>query len=135
MPSIHIGPDVFESHCDLIDVTSLHRPDPSWRFVDADGHQHVWFKDGRPATSYHPAGTYDVPTIEFVFEEWGYFEDGERYAIGHQECRQCRARVPEPGFTAEAYTQYLPGLRHYTINGEPVSKDEFEARAKQAGLL
>jgi hypothetical protein len=33
------------------DVTSLNRPDTSWLFVDAQGHEHQWYTaaDGKPA--------------------------------------------------------------------------------------
>lgn len=134
MATIRAGDDVFESYCDLVEVTSSHRPDTSWRFVDASGHEHRWFADGKPAEQYRPIAKHDVPSTVSVFDGWGYWEDGERYAITHLECSQCGARV-EPGYRPDDTTQYIQGLRHFTVNGERVTREQFEARAKQAGLL
>lgn len=126
-----LGNDTFEMNCDLLDVTSLHRPDTSWRFTDAHGHEHRWHVDGQPAESYRPEAKHETPTLRWVFDEWEYWDDGERYQIGHHECRQCGEHI-EPRYTADTSTQYIPGMRHYRINGEPVSKDEFERRVEEA---
>jgi hypothetical protein len=123
--------DVFESGCDLIDVTSLHRPDTSWRIVDAAGHAHRWYANGQPADTYRPEATYDVPTLRWVHDDWGYFEDGERYEIGHHECRDCGEHI-EPRSRADDCTQMIPGPRWFTINGEPVSPEEFKRRFESA---
>lgn len=126
-----IGGDIFESRRDLIDATSNHRPDTSWHLIDRSGHSHQWFVNGEPARSYSPSLTYDTPSLKWVFDRWGYWEDGERYAIGHHECRECGEHI-ERGFTADTTTQYVAGLLHCSINGEPVSCDEFERRLKDA---
>jgi len=123
--------DVFESGCDQFDVTSLHRPDTRWRFVDAAGHTHRWYMQGQPAESYRPDAKYETPTLTWVHDGWGYYEDGERYAIGHHECSECRERI-EPHFCADDFRQYLPGPRWFCINGEPVSPEEFQRRFEAA---
>jgi hypothetical protein len=120
--------DRFETWCDLIDVTSLHRPDTAWRFVDANGHVHQWFVGGKVAETYRPDVKLETPTLVWVKDGEEYWEDDdEPHPVGHLECGQCGEHVL-PGYTADAYTQYIPGLRHYLINGVPVSKDEFEQR-------
>lgn len=125
------GGDVFEMHCDLIDVTSLHRPDTGWRLIDAQGHEHRWYVDGKPATSYSPSEKHEAPTLSWIFEGWGYWEDGERYAIGHHECSQCGEHV-EPRYCPDSTTQHIAGLRNYRVNGEHVSEDEFKRRVEIA---
>jgi hypothetical protein len=122
---------VFESGCELVEVTSTHRPDTSWRFVDAQGHEHRWYAKGAPAESYSPSGRYEVPTLVWVKDDVGYFEDGEPYDIGHHECVQCGEHV-EPRSTADSVQQFVPGLRWYRINGRSVTKDEFERRRAKA---
>lgn len=124
----------FEAGCDIVEVTSAHRPDTSWIFTDGHGHKHRWHTDGKPAEHYRVSSLYVVPTIRFELDEWGYFEDGERYPIGHHECVQCGEHV-EPRYTADDTRQYVPGLRWFRINGHFVSRDEFEQQAKVAGLL
>jgi len=121
------GDDVFEAGADMIEVTSQHRPDTNWRVVDAQGHEHRWYVDGKPAVSYNPSAKHETPTLVDVHDGWGYWEDGERYAIHHYECRQCGEHI-EPRYTADTNRQYIPGLRWCRINGESVSKEEFERR-------
>jgi hypothetical protein len=72
---------------ELLDVTSLSRPDITWRYVDAMGHWHQWYADGNPAESYSPLRTYDVPTLTCIVDVEG---DDEHPAISHYECRECR---------------------------------------------
>lgn len=123
--------DVFEMERDLIDVTSMHRPDVGWRFTDARGHLHQWFADGKPAVSYNPAETHDVPSLVWIKDGVGYYEDGEPYDIGHNECRKCGEHIA-PAYTSDTCTQYVAGLARYYINGEPVQPDEFKRRAEAA---
>jgi hypothetical protein len=125
--------DVFETGCDLMEATSSYRPDTGWRVVDAQGHEHRWYVDGAPAVSYHPSAKHETPTLVWIFERWGYYEDGERYAIGHHECHACGEPI-EPRFTADTTRQYVPGLRWFRINGESVSPEEFERRVHEARL-
>jgi hypothetical protein len=130
MPLISVNGESFESGCDMLDVTSVHRPDTNWRKVDARGHEHQWFVGGKPAASYNPSTKHELPTLVWVHDDWGYYEDGERYEIGHYECRECGEHV-EPAYTADQWQQHIPGLRWFRINGEPVSKEEFERRVAE----
>jgi hypothetical protein len=126
--------DVFETLCGLIEVTSLHRPDLAWRFVDAEGHEHRWFLNGRPATDYRPDATYETPSLRRVFDHWDYDEDGERFARYRHDCRICRQTI-EPGYRADDTTQYIAGLRTWRINDRPVTHDEFKRRfTEQTGV-
>jgi hypothetical protein len=131
MPTMKIGADEFSTGCELIDVTSMHRPDTGWRVVDAQGHEHHWYVNGHPATRYRPENKHETPTLTDVHDGWGYYPDGERYAIHHFECSQCGEHI-QPGYTADTHTQYIPGLRWCEINGEPVTLEEFERRWHEA---
>lgn len=131
--TIVVGSDVFKVERDLIDVTSLHRPDVGWRHVDAAGHEHRWFTEGRPAESYRGGAKYDVPSLVWVKDGVAYDEDGEPYNVGHNECRICGEHV-EPHYTADTHTVYMAGLARFTINGEPVGREEFERRLEAAKL-
>lgn len=82
------------------------------------------------AASYDPTARHETPTLIDVHDGWGYYDDGERYAIHHYECRQCGERV-EPGYTSDTNRVYIPGLRWYRINGGYVSKEEFERRRSE----
>lgn len=115
----------FEMWCDLLDVTSLHRPDPSWRYMDRAGHEHRWWTEGKPAEGYSPSKSYDTPTLIWVKDGVGYYEDGEPYDIGHCECRQCGEHI-EPRNTADTNTQYIAGLKHCSIDGIEVDIETFE---------
>jgi hypothetical protein len=130
----HVGPDVFEMQCDLVDVTSLHRPDPTWRHVDAHGHEHRWYVDGTPAVSYDPSARYETPSLVWVKDGEEFWDgDDEPHDVGHLECRQCGDHV-EPRYTADDTRQHIPGLRRYRINGEPVTPEEFARRYKAAAI-
>lgn len=93
---------------DMIEVTSLNRPDTSWRFTDAAGHEHRWFRDGKPAESYHPEGRYTVPTLKYIED---YPGDDEYPASGHSECIECGEHVT-PGRRADTERQFIRGLRY-----------------------
>lgn len=130
--TIHAGQDVFEMTCDLIDATSLSRPDTAWCFIDAAGHEHRWHVGDLPATSYNPSGTYHVPSLVWVKdgEEWFEYDD-EPHDVGHYECRLCGEHI-EPRYRADDTRQQIAGLRHYSINGESVSEEEFRRRWEAA---
>ena len=127
-----LGGKIFEMSCDLMDVTSLHRPDTDWRFVDARGHEHRWYVDGKPAATYRPSAALETPTLKRVFEKWGYYEDGDRYPIGHHECKECGEHI-EPRYRADDTTQYIAGMRRYRVDGHNVSADEFKRQYILAG--
>lgn len=117
---------VFESGCDMIEATSSKRPDTAWVFTDAHGHQHRWFLGDQPATNYRPTGKYHVPSLTWIHDGYGVWEDGEQYEIGHHECRECGEHI-EPQYRADDTQQWVPGLRWYRINGRNVSEQEFKA--------
>lgn len=133
MPKAQMGHDTFEIQRDVIDVTSMHRPDPGWAFVDSMGHSHFWVDSkGERARYYRPEEKYAIPSIEWVKDGETYFEDSdEPHEIGHHECKECRATVV-PGYTADANKVYMPGLAHCYINGEEVTKEEFDRRFEEA---
>lgn len=137
MSGKYIAPngDVFEAHCELMDVTSMHRPDTSWRFVDAQGHEHRWHVESSepnvttaPAVSYNPSAKYITPTLIWVKDGEEFWEDDdEPHEVGHLECKQCGQHV-SPHHIADSTVQYIPGLRHYRINGVTVSEEEFKTK-------
>lgn len=122
-----VSGDVFEVHQSLIDVTSLRRPDTNWCYVDVQGHEHRWYVKGQLASEYDPAAKYETPTLRWRRTGWGYDEDGERYPIGHFECRQCRAPV-DPAHTTDLVRRHIAGPVDYRINDESVEKAEFDRR-------
>lgn len=127
MATMQIGPGLFELDYDLVDITSLSRPDTSWRFTDAAGHEHRWYAKGKPAESYDPGARHELPTLQWVVTGIGYYEDGDEYEIGEYRCVQC-SEVIQPRKTADTCRQMIPGLKHYRINGEHVTEQEFQAR-------
>ena len=123
--------DVFSLERSVIEVTSMHRPDPQWHFVDKQGHEHVWFDgEGVATRNYNPRTRYTLRTVTRVHDGWVYDEDGERREVWHWECSQCGEQV-NPGYTADDCEQYIPGIAHYKINGVTVSQEEFERRWKE----
>ncbi len=139
MSVTRIGSDEFEIHRDFIDVTSNHRPDTRWVFVDAHGHEHRWYVEGGgpngdhiSASTYSPAHTYITPTLIWVKdgEEW-WDGDDEPHDIGHLECRQCGEHVA-PRYTQDDTRQFIPGIASCRINGESVTLDEFMRRYNDA---
>lgn len=129
-----IGNDTFEQHCDLIDVTSMHRPDTSWIHIDAHGHTHQWHQmdsgggDLGPASTYSAARHYFTPTLIWVKDGESWYEDSdEPHDVGHIECKECGEHVT-PGYTADSCTQKIPGIRSFRINGESVTVEEFKVR-------
>lgn len=127
-----LGNNVFECYRDMIEVTSHHRPDTTWRFVDARDHEHRWYEGDRPARYYDPSLSYDTPTLIWVKDGEEYWQDDdEPHEVGHLECRQCGEHV-NPGYKADDTRQYVAGIFHGRINGVFVSKEEFETRLAAA---
>ena len=131
MTQIYNNGHHFEMRRDVIDVTSCHRADISWIYVDPARHIHRWFEQDalEPATKYDPDKAYFVPTVTFV-EDVAATE--EEPAIGHYECTQCRARVI-PGYTADVYRVFKAGMRHWLVDGEEVSPKDFLAAVGRWG--
>lgn len=117
----------FRMWCDEVEVTSNHRPDPSWRYIDAAGHVHGWYMVGPNgeltlASSYDQQARYDLPSVRLVVE---IESDDYHPAVSHHECLQCGEHVAI-GYTADTYRVFVPGLKHYTIDGAHVSEEEFK---------
>lgn len=124
--------DVFEMSFDLMDVTSMRRPDETWRYTDVRGHLHQWFEDGQPMERYRPDRTHDTPTLVWVKDGEEYWEgDDEPHPVGHNECRECGEHI-EPRYTADTTTQYVAGLLHCRINGQVATREEFERQFKES---
>lgn len=125
--------DVFRLERELIEVTSMSRPDVGWSFTDKAGHVHVWArKDGYPLDGYRPDAAYHVPTVEWVKTgETCYENDDEITELGELRCRQCGEKVTL-GLCADTHEQYIAGPTHCYINDQPVTRDEFERRFKEA---
>src|SRR5688572_15765910 len=126
------GDTMFEAGSELIDVTSSHRTDTSWRFTDAAGHIHQWWDkgDGKPAGAYNPNNKYYIPSVEVVSDGKGYWEDGDEYEKWHYECKECRQHIT-PGYTADTTKQYISGLRWFKIDGQYVTPEEFKRRFEE----
>lgn len=118
--------DVFEIERDLVEATSNHRPDTSWKQIDTGGHLHQWFVGDKPAVGYRPTEVYHNPTLVFVKTGEEYWEDDDQpHDVGYLACKECGDMVI-PGYRADDCTQYIPGLIRCRINGISVSKEEFE---------
>lgn len=113
-----------EVYRDLIDVTSNHRPDIDWEFIDSHGHIHKWSDSNGIATQYDPKSKYLVLSVKWKTTGTGYYEDGSEYDIGHYECTKC-GDIVKPGYTTDKTTQYITGLTHYLVDGRHVSEQEF----------
>lgn len=121
--------DEFELRRDLIEVTSISRPDTSWLYHDAHGHEHRWYLNGKPAESYSPQQQYETPTLIWIKDGEEWWEDSdEPHPVGHTECRVCGEHI-EPQRKPDDTQMYVPGMTYYRINGRSVDHDEFYARA------
>ena len=124
MSSLMLNGHTFEYECDLIEVTSLNRPDPSWKHVCGCGVTHIWYDGDRPATGYSPTTVYTLPTLKKVVTGQGMWDDGTVYDIWHWECITCN-EIVKPGSCADSTTQHIAGLKHYRVDGKTVSEKEF----------
>lgn len=109
-----------------MEVSSSHRPDHNWRFVDSGGHLHEWYTGGRKAVSYEPTKSYDVPFIRWI--ETCPASD-EYPAEGHYVCILCSDRV-KPGYTADTVAQYIQGPAKFYIDDLPVDSTTWFAEYK-----
>jgi hypothetical protein len=125
------GMPEFETYCDEIDVTSMSRPDTSWNFRDKAGHIHCWHSPSGPADHYDHRERYDVPTLVYVVDSQWIDEFGYECESGHSECKQCGEHIT-PRRMADTHRQTIPGFRHYVIDGESVSPEEFAAKVAEA---
>jgi hypothetical protein len=116
---------------DPIEVTSMHRPDPTWAHTDAAGHVHGFYPPG----DYRPQLSYTLPTLKQVVDVEGvYDEEGDMLEppIWHWACVECDETI-RPRYVADEYRQYIAGLKHYAVDGETVPFDEFKRLAIEAG--
>lgn len=72
---------------ELVDVTSLNRPDLAWRYVDAQFHEHCWYESTQPALVYSVNRTYTLPTLVQIIDHEG---DDDHPPEFHYECKACR---------------------------------------------
>ena len=98
-----------ESHTDQIEVTSnLPYPDENWRFIDTQGHEHTYAKDG----SHYPTLTYVQDGIDYVDDGPGYVDE---IPYGHYECATCGEHI-KPGLTGpDSYRRFIPGHTSITV--------------------
>jgi hypothetical protein len=111
---------------DLIDVTSMHRPDTSWLMTDAHGHEHRWYSGGKPAGNYRPDEKYETPTLVWVKDGEEYWEDDdEPHDVGHLECGLCGEHVA-PRYRSDSCRQCIAGRPWFRVDGRYVSEEEFQ---------
>lgn len=114
----------FSTYADMVDVTSLSRPDETWEHIDQQGHRHRWeFADG--SRVYNPRVTATLPTLRYVIDDTWIDEDGDERTVGHHECITCGEHV-DPRRTADTCRQFVPGLLHCFVDGKPVSLEDFQ---------
>jgi hypothetical protein len=101
---------------DVVEVTDMQpRPDKSWRYTDKQGHEHYY--DGYPVP---------YPTLTHVLDETYWCQDcRDDHTDGHLECRICGEHI-NPGLTGpSAFREYVPGLRHYKLDGVEITEERF----------
>ena len=114
----------YQIQTELLEVTSLSRPDLRWSFTDAAGHTHRWSPCDAP---YDPSTSYTVPTTRIVQGEPYWCVDcAEDHQDSLRVCARC-GEVITPGTTSDETRQFIPGMKRAFIDGVPVSKEEFEA--------
>lgn len=122
---ITVGGKTFEVACEMVDVTSISRPDEHWQHTDSAGHVHRWLFDGKPGGPYSPRAKTTIPTLRYVVDEVYWCADcNDEHERGHHECVTCGEHV-NPGTCADDFRQFVPGLICYWIDGRSVPKDEF----------
>jgi hypothetical protein len=121
---------------ELIEVTALSRPDPSWGYIDPAGHAHQWYVGERVAPlAYNPELRYHLPTTELVqVGTTVYEDDDEETPIYERRCVLCGAKV-EAGGKSNETRQYIRGLRRVYINDQPATQGELDALLRAQGLL
>lgn len=107
----------FEYKCDLIEVTSISRPDTGWIFVDYHGHIHTWYQEWDKCEACE-AGFRLVP-------------DGIHYDDVHDGLTWgvCRKLTP---FRAQSYNpsaKYITPTLIWVKDGEEYWEDDDEPHA------
>lgn len=105
---------------DLIDVTSNGpRPDKSWRYTDAAGHEHRWADDW--------------PTLEwFITERYWCEECGDEHTEGEWICPLCEEVIAPGMLPPSIFREYMPGLVRFYLGDEEISPERF---AQLGGVL
>jgi hypothetical protein len=121
---------------DLVDVTALSRPNPSWGYIDPAGHAHQWYVGEHVAPlAYGPELRYHLPTTELVqVGTTVYEDDDEETPIYERRCVLCGAKV-EAGTASDETRQYIMGLRRVYINDQLATQEEVAALMRAHGLL
>lgn len=125
--NFYAGPHELRIEANPIEVTSMHRPDTNWEYVDEQGHRHCWYVEGKeePAGVYDAGNSYYTPTLRWVKEGTEYYPDGSPYEVGHHECVDCGEEV-EKKYTSDTHPQYIQGPKRFYIDDRGVDKEEFE---------
>ena len=111
MSILHAKGHTIECHTEMIEATPIQEPDPAWQYIDRKGHTHKWEKP------------YAIHTIIMVVDA----EETDEYpAVTHYECRKCKERIM-PGMRSPGTRQYITGLTHWSIDGEPSTEEEAKA--------
>ena len=93
----HHGGWSIEMWTDQIEVTSnMPRPDPNWRYTDANGHDH-WHQSG---------------TRRWVIDEEWIDEDNNERSESHYECVQCGEHIRQDSIGPSPYREYISGMTH-----------------------
>jgi hypothetical protein len=80
------------------------KPDPAWKYIDANGHAHCWWKDELPTLEEVVTGT------TFVGDEY----DGEEVDDIEHRCRIC-GEVVVPKHILSYEPSYVAGPPEYTL--------------------
>lgn len=99
---------------DQIEVTSnLPKPDRSWRYIDAQGHEHYW-RDG-------------WPTLVTVVEDTYWCADcNDEHDDTHFECPQCGEWISPGMVEGGMFREFMPGRTSYYLDGQPITKEQAE---------
>ncbi len=125
MPRDAVLQPLFEISREMLDVTSLHRPNLAWSHTDPAGHTYRWLVQKEKNVWVKPGFYYDAMKKYRIF---GLLEVVTEHGDGEEAwttstffCRRCGAQI-RPGFTADDTQQFIPGLARRRINGVSVSE-------------
>lgn len=104
-----------------VEVTSdLPRPDPNWRFTDAQGHEHYRDTDG------------EYPTLRTVVDETYWCSDcNDEHTDTHLECAICGETIQTGTLPPSMFREFTPGRTEYYLNDEPISPERYRELVEQ----
>ena len=112
----------FESGADLIDITSMSVPRPSWTWTCPKGHIVRYERDAdyTGPSGYHVVGTKEIPVPAYLYDpEYG----PETYTVC-AVCPRGRKRVDFSGsMMSNSTREFMHGMSWYRLNGESVTKE------------